>query len=489
MSPTLTAPKRRPVKAGFAAVLAVAALGAGVFASFTDTESASRSVAAGQLDIMVSPEVLSVAEMAPGDWMSRGLAIDIHSDYNDGNLIEFIDLDLFGSVFDTCADVNAGQPIGPNGDPYECENPEANLLDGNALKMAILSCPDGGQIHDGNPTVDDDDDPTTDSRFDGPGPYTCVVDGDDGPQTVPFRIVEDYYMVRAPEPGDRWSGYNTWLHPWNTGALMVDNQRTITWEWGNPNDPDDWHVEVEPVYTFADGQTLELLTCIQMLDDIWHWDDQWSGPMHDVEDNDYENLSTDMSFNWTAAQRPGLAQVVGDGISPTSASATAESCDESTFEYEDPPEPQPIDPDDYFEGDNTIHGLVWDDRNPFSGGPDDGLYDPNDYTALVGVTMHLHPLDGGLGPEIASTVTDGQGRYRFEDLIDGDYVVTVGEGVGNADIPAITWATPDDRNNDFGKPELFPGGASWEPPFAQVIVTVSGGNVYQRDAGLNNQIA
>ena len=461
--------RHRTSKAALGAALAVAALGAGVFASFTDTETATRSVAAGQLDIMVSPEVLSVAEMAPGDWMSRGLAIDIDADNNNGNLIEVISLDVEGSISDLCVEVNAGSPTGPGGDPYVCEDDGAHLMDGNALDMAILACPNGGQIFDANPTDDDDGDPSTDPRMDGPGPYTCVVDGDE----VPFLIVEANALRSSADPlwqGDM--GYQAWLSPYNTGAMSVDIERPEVDEWSDPDGST--HQEFFPVETFADGQTLEMVTCISMPSDIG---DRRTGT--DKDDNDYENLTADVNLNWTAHQRAGEAQTIGDGpgSGDTYPLGLAWDCDQGTWTDGDdtPGDPgDPFDPDSFFEGDNTIHGVTFFDATL---GSETGLYDPEDYSPVLDVEILLY-ADGHFLEPIAEVWPHGEdGSFRFEDLIDGRYLVATLKHPSALLYPTSpTGSVPDDRNNDFGSGG--PAGA-----FTSVFVDVEDGQVIQVDAG------
>lgn len=107
---------------GIAAVGMSLAIGMAAFAGFTDTESASRSVDNGQLDIQMSPFLLSTTDIAPGDIMSRGLVIDFPTATNDGDLVQNVDLAFAGSTADFCEDVNA-----------TCGTPTANLLDGRAL--------------------------------------------------------------------------------------------------------------------------------------------------------------------------------------------------------------------------------------------------------------------------------------------------------------------------------------------------------------------
>ena len=475
---TRSSTSRRYLKPVALAAAAALIAGVGAFASFTDTESATRSVAAGQLDIEVGPEVLSVTEMAPGDWMSRGLAIDIDADNNNGNLIEAISLDLFDSTFDRCVDVNAGSPTGPNGDPYVCEDDGAHLMDGNALDMAILACPNGGQIFDANPTDDDDGDPSTDPRMDGPGPYTCVVDGEE----VPFLVSSDYGLITEPDDTYRGVdpngphpagafGYSASLTPRNTGAMSVDIERPRVDEWSDPDGST--HQEFFPVETFADGQTLELVTCISMPSDIMNR--SYFGDMNgsDKEDNDYENLSADLRFNWTAHQRAGVAQTVGSGPGSGPFTDTAESCDRDTWTAPEPGAP-------WEPGDNTIQlfGFVdrscWVDDVQFL---EDEVYSPPCDELREDIDLHIRPSSGSPNDGIVylQFPLDENGFGYINNLPDGEWTLSSYTGMIGSNFLTPNAGGPDDISNHFE-----PAGGIYD---GEVTVTLSGGQTVRVNHG------
>ena len=423
MNPTLTAPKRRPVKAGFAAVLAVAALGAGVFASFTDTETASRSVAAGQLDIQVSPEVLSVTEMAPGDIFSRGMVIDVPDATNNGNLIEYLTLDIEQSVANTiCGDVNP-----------ECENEVANLLDGNALQATVLACPDGGQILDANPTVDDDGDPSTDPRYDGPGPYTCTT-GDFAVAVSPgpVRTAGGFY------PQDPGFGHSQ-LGPKDFAAPYI-----AAGGGGSPFD------------VFVDGTTIEAVTCIQMFDDMVDQAAVWTGSTtpDSVDANDYQNLSADIRFGWKAHQRPGILLPSSAPVTREQPTETRASCG-AAFGGGDGGDPGDtgFDYPDWWGGSSGNQIYIY----AFYDGPEsqsNGLYNPGG----TGVDAHDRPY----GPEDGEMIAWLDGEDLTEPIPiqfssnGGASVVGAPNGTYTLTIEGRSWAevVPGDQANSFvGNPD------------------------------------
>lgn len=131
-----------------ASLMAGAALfaGVGAFAAFTDTESATRSVDAGQLDITLAPTTDAISDMAPGDIWSTPMTINLPDANNDGNLIEFIELyanpngsEVYGQAMD-------------NGAPDPAFPHQGSLLSGFAtgpntgeagLRLVIQNCVGG----------------------------------------------------------------------------------------------------------------------------------------------------------------------------------------------------------------------------------------------------------------------------------------------------------------------------------------------------------
>jgi predicted ribosomally synthesized peptide with SipW-like signal peptide len=77
---------------GAAIALAMALVGVGVYAAFTDTETSNVAIDTGQLDISGADDI-TVTDMAPGDVAYRDMTIVLDDDFNDGDLIEFIDVE------------------------------------------------------------------------------------------------------------------------------------------------------------------------------------------------------------------------------------------------------------------------------------------------------------------------------------------------------------------------------------------------------------
>jgi predicted ribosomally synthesized peptide with SipW-like signal peptide len=72
-----------------ALLLALALVGMGIYAAFTDTETAGVVAQTGALDI-VGADDIAISEMAPGDLAFRSLTVQIPSSDNDGDLISTI---------------------------------------------------------------------------------------------------------------------------------------------------------------------------------------------------------------------------------------------------------------------------------------------------------------------------------------------------------------------------------------------------------------
>lgn len=416
-------------KVALSVLAALTLAGAGAYAGFSDTETANRDVDAGQLDIMVSPVELSVQDMAPGDHFARAMIVDIPDANNDGDLIEYL------SVHNTpggdwanpdpdpapCGDVN--EPfVGGGTLPYECDDPGAHLLDGNALVHSYLACPNNGQVSDANPTVDDDGDPATDARNDGPGPHTCSTG--------------DFYMTNQAMPLTTWSGGG--FFPGAVGAQEVVHEGTPAWEDpGDPNIPD--------LVTFADGQTIEFVVCIAMPNDINE---------DGLPDNDYENLTASIDFNWVAEQRYGA---VAHEPVKTHQQATMESyvtevsgCEEATGVH--PPEPLP---------EGTLGGFFFYD------GGQDGQYGSGDFG--VDGYIDLYIWDEGSQDWLPyRDIEVGWGEnYLIPHLDDGDY-----RAWASASSSGYQFSPPnvgdDATDSDF---EQVPG-----EPYAEFFFTIEDGS-------------
>jgi predicted ribosomally synthesized peptide with SipW-like signal peptide len=133
MSTTTTAPapapeRRRPWKkiAATGAIIAGggALIAAGAFAIFTDSDSATLAVDAGQLDIVASG-TYTVTNIAPGDTVQRPIAISLPNATNDGDLVRAVRFSIGVSAetigTDDPALDGAGESIvtGPSGLNYE----------------------------------------------------------------------------------------------------------------------------------------------------------------------------------------------------------------------------------------------------------------------------------------------------------------------------------------------------------------------------------
>lgn len=130
-----TTSKKSKKKVVGASLLAGAALlsGVGAFAVFSDSESASRAIDAGQLDITLGPDA-SIADMAPGDIWSRPLTLDIPTADNDGDLIESITLAL---------NPGGNEVLGQEVDNGVAVGPQSSLYSGaDGLRLVLQNCDD-----------------------------------------------------------------------------------------------------------------------------------------------------------------------------------------------------------------------------------------------------------------------------------------------------------------------------------------------------------
>jgi len=118
----------------------------GAFAVFTDSDTASTAVDAGELDIVLTGDV-TVSDIAPGDRIQRPVTISLPDASNDGDLVEFVRF-----YFDVTADTLGGDgqtiPLGTG----------SSLVDGaDGLVYSLITCVGGTWSTATTPT----------------GPYTC----------------------------------------------------------------------------------------------------------------------------------------------------------------------------------------------------------------------------------------------------------------------------------------------------------------------------
>lgn len=483
------------------------AVGAGAFANFTDSDTAGRAVDAGQLDIEMGPLLLSSNDVAPGDMMSRGLAIDFPTATNDGNLVENVGLTFGGSTATLCSDVNT-----------DCDMPGANLLGGEALTIGLLACPGTGTdendwvpgvISDANSTIDDDSDPATDSRMDGPGPYTCstgdfvVVTPDGNDCTTPTDC--------TPLSDPRLALYATSYAPGAPGTSTGTEFTLRADEIGALPSRD-----ASGVGRFADGTRMEMVSCVAMNRDIgtmdWSGNNGFGSNVPDGEfDNDFQNLSTNINFTAEARQGTGEVQprqrdtnVITDGR------AYAADCEALSTELPNP----------FVGGTNTIQGKVW--QVSLECGPGYGLNSPNiqssgntagyDYAAyredppgheyvhsFEGLIGDLSPFsdpivliydpDGPNEQQVEQQIQIAEDGYRFENLADGNYRVTIfshrntlgasylepnlgGPGEQSSD---WSWISPNTPLDNYGSGDRYAG--------AYDDITVSGGQIVESWVG------
>jgi len=90
-------PSKKLITGAAAIAVAMVLVGIGVFAVFTDTESTGVTVDTGQLDVSAT-NAITATDIAPGDHIYEVIDVELPAATNDGNLVEFIDVDTtFGS--------------------------------------------------------------------------------------------------------------------------------------------------------------------------------------------------------------------------------------------------------------------------------------------------------------------------------------------------------------------------------------------------------
>ena len=84
-----------------------------------------------------------------------------------------------------------------------------------------------------------------------------------------------------------------------------------------------------------------------------------------------------------------------------------------------------------------ITGVVWRDFSPGGGTPGEV---ESEEVGLPGVTVELRGADGG---QVASTTTEADGSFVFEDVEDGEYRVAIGSDTFAAGFGGIGWLSAD----------------------------------------------
>ena len=93
---------------------------------------------------------------------------------------------------------------------------------------------------------------------------------------------------------------------------------------------------------------------------------------------------------------------------------------------------------------NSISGFFWVDGNGDLDTDWDGHYNGNE-RPLVGYSVHLY-LSDDLSIAVAATQTDNNGRYMFEDLAPGSYILGLkGEQIGGIDYLAPVFITSENK--------------------------------------------
>lgn len=125
---------RKKIVASTAVLAGVAAVaGMGAFAVFTDSDSTTANVDAGQLGIVLS-EDYTVSDIAPGDTIQRPVTISLPDNLNDGDLVRAIDLS---------AAANTETEILGTDDPA-LDGPGESLVTGtNGLNYQLQTCNGG----------------------------------------------------------------------------------------------------------------------------------------------------------------------------------------------------------------------------------------------------------------------------------------------------------------------------------------------------------
>jgi alpha-glucoside transport system permease protein len=84
-----------------------------------------------------------------------------------------------------------------------------------------------------------------------------------------------------------------------------------------------------------------------------------------------------------------------------------------------------------------ITGVVWRDFKPGGGTPGEV---ESEEVGLPGVTVELRDADGG---EVASTTTEADGSFVFEDVQDGEYRVAIGPDTFAQSFDGVAWLAAD----------------------------------------------
>jgi hypothetical protein len=118
----------------------------GAFAVFTDSDTATTAVDAGELDIVLTGSV-AVSDIAPGDTVQRPVTIALPDASNDGNLVESVRF-----YFDVTTDV-----LGGDGDPIAVGEGSSLVSGADGLNYSLITCVGGEWTTDDSPS----------------GPYEC----------------------------------------------------------------------------------------------------------------------------------------------------------------------------------------------------------------------------------------------------------------------------------------------------------------------------
>ncbi|HEX2179513.1 MAG TPA: TasA family protein [Actinomycetota bacterium] len=227
-----------------ALLVALALIGFGVFAAFTDTETTEVATDSGSLDITGASDI-QITEVAPGDIAFRDLTIEVPDAANDGDLIQAIRISVPAPE---PGDDQAGAPT-DTGDP-DGDTPGQSLLTGaNGLRVTLATC-------SGDWTL-----PTADAPL---GTDTAPADGIDDSATCGGEIT-----VTQPEI------------PLNS-LVNAD-----TFEFGAA----EFGLAPTATGTIPDGSTMNLIAQFRLPAEA---------------DNAYENASLTLDMEFEAVQRSGV---------------------------------------------------------------------------------------------------------------------------------------------------------------------------------------
>lgn len=118
----------------------------GAFAIFTDSDTATTAVDAGELDIVLEGDV-TVSDIAPGDTVQRPVSIELPDATNDGDLVEFVRF-----YFDVTSDTAGG-----DGQAIALGDGESLVSGTDGLVYSLITCVGGEWTTATDPS----------------GPYTC----------------------------------------------------------------------------------------------------------------------------------------------------------------------------------------------------------------------------------------------------------------------------------------------------------------------------